>query len=122
MENLDRALILNVSNHPKAKWSDEQIHVAEENFGGIVDMPFPNVPPEMSSSDLDVLVKEYEQKIVATGLKHIHIAGEMTFLFRIINRLKRHNLHCFTSTTERHVRQEGDHKIATFKFVQFRDY
>lgn len=114
--------LLNLSNHPAATWTSKQIETAKQQYSEIVDMPFPNVSPMLSSEDLDKLVDEYEDKLMASNIKHVHIAGELNFVFRMVTRLKAKGVICITSTTERIAVVKDEKKTSTFRFVQFREY
>ena len=116
-------MLLNLSNHPSSNWPANQIDAAVTLFQEITDMPFPQISPEMTSPDLDLLVSEYEAKVIKTNLTAIHIMGELTFTIRLVNRLKAIGYRCIASTTERIVSEDGNgNKTSAFKFVQFRDY
>lgn len=41
-------MLVNLSNHPVSKWTPEQMQAALVEFGGVVDLPFPNIPPDVS--------------------------------------------------------------------------
>ena len=34
-------VFVNFSNHPSLRWSDEQLKVARQQYGEIIDVPFP---------------------------------------------------------------------------------
>jgi hypothetical protein len=116
-------MLLNLSNHPSAKWTGTQIGEAYLIYLNIEDLPFPQIPPTMNSTELDLLVEEYEAKIRKADPAAIHIMGELTFTFRLVTRLKEIGYRCIASTTERVVTEDGNGtKTSTFTFVQFRDY
>jgi len=48
--------------------------------------------------------------------------GEMTFSFRLVQKLKSAGILCIASTTERITEQIGDTKTSRFEFIQFRPY
>ena len=94
--------------------------------GEIVDIPFPNVDPLGDEEYIRNLCKEYEQKIkeIADGKEaSIHIMGEMTFSFSLINLLKSQGYSCVASTSKRMViEREVGKKEILFEFVRFRQY
>lgn len=114
--------LINLSNHPVVQWSQTQLATAQQQFGEVVDMPFPNIEPDLSSEQLDVLVDEYVKKVIETGSINVHIAGELNFVFRMVTKLKALEICCVTSTSKRIVTQQGNNKISEFNFVQFRKY
>ncbi len=115
-------ILINLSNHPSSGWSDAQKKTAEEAFGRIQDMPFPNIEPSLCSEDLDKIVQEYLNEIIRKKPLAVHIAGEAVFVFRMVSKLKEHNIKCISSTTRREVIEDGDTKMSVFKFVRFREY
>ena len=52
----------------------------------------------------------------------VHIMGEMTFTFAMVNALHKKGITCIASTTERISSEENGVKTSEFKFVQFRKY
>lgn len=117
-------MLLNLSNHPSSAWSAEQLRAATEQFGGVVDMPFPNIDPYATSEELRQLVAQYQQNITnLPNIKAVHLMGEMTFTYQLVNSLQAIDLPCYASTTERTVLEEADgRKTVQFQFVQFRQY
>jgi len=99
--------------------------MGEDFYGEIVDMKFPEVEPEASEEEIDSLVEEYASKIeqrTVTADVTVHVMGEMTFVYQLVNRLKGMGIRCVASTTVRDAVQEGDTKTSTFHFCKFREY
>ena len=124
-------LFINLSNHPSSKWSAKQIDAALKlsDNGPIIDMPFPNIDPEMSSDEINALSDEYVAKIINLAKEYetdyaiIHVMGEMTFTYSLVHNLNNNGYYCYASTTKRNViEKENGTKISTFEFVQFRRY
>lgn len=115
-------MLLNLSNHPSKFWPQNQSNLALEKYSEIQDLPFPQIDPELKGYDLDQLVEEYELKIRKINPTAVHIMGEMTFSFRLINKLKSIGFHCLASTTNRVVTEKDGIKTSTFEFITFRDY
>lgn len=116
-------MLLNLSNHPISSWQKEQLETAIEKYQSVEDLPFPQIPPDLEIPDLDLLVEEYLNKIRNINPASVHIMGELTFTYKLINRLKDIGIPCIASTTERIVTEDGNgNKTSTFKFVRFRDY
>ena len=82
-------MFVNLTNHPSERWSEEQREAAEE-YGKIVDIPFPNISPQADEEDLMQLVDEYYEKIQELNDNQIVvlIQGEMTFTYRMVEKLK----------------------------------
>jgi hypothetical protein len=115
-------MLLNLSNHPSSRWSPAQSQAAEETYGQVQDLPFPNIAPEASQSELKVLAEEYLEKIQAFSPTAVHIMGEMTFTYLLVDRLKAAGIPCVASTTHRIVEEQDGKKIVQFQFIQFRPY
>lgn len=119
-------MLINLSNHPSRKWQAQQMQAAVAQFGSVVDLPFPDVPPVASVSDIAQLADLYTEKVAAMASANeavVHVMGEMTFTYAMVCRLKAKCYRCVASTTERCVVEEQPgQKTVLFNFVQFRDY
>lgn len=116
-------MLLNLSNHPSSGWTTKQRQAALDEFGGIEDLSFPPISPHASLADVQELCRTYIKEISARKPQAVHIMGEQTFCFHLITRLRRKNIPCIASTTERLVQTLPDGKKLTgFSFVQFRSY
>jgi hypothetical protein len=115
-------MLLNLTNHPSIQWPEKQYNHALELYQKVVDLPFPQISPDLDSASLDMLVEEYELKIRHTAPSVVHIMGEMTFTFRLVQKLKSIGIPCIASTTARITEQIGEVKTSKFEFVQFREY
>lgn len=115
-------MLLNLTNHPHAQWPEKQRTWALETYSSIQDMPFPIIPPEWTPQEVLKFVEEYAEKIKALAPTGVHVMGEMTFCFALIQKLQQAQIPCIASTTRRLVSQSGDIKTSQFEFVQFRAY
>ena len=87
---------------------------------------FPNINPQFTTEQVQMLATDYVAKI----LTHypienltIHVMGELTFCFSVVQQLKEKGVRCVASTTERIVEETADNKKVTqFSFAQFREY
>lgn len=119
-------MFINISNHPSTGWKEEQTNDAQI-YGNIVDIPFPNIPPQMDTEEMKLIVDDYIRKIEVLTIGKtegmlIHVMGESVFSFMLVVFLLRKNYKVVASTTERIVSYEGDVKRTEFKFVRFREY
>ena len=115
--------LLNLSNHPSERWSEAQKSTAIEQYEAITDLPFPNIDPGLSNSELDELVNEYFDKVMATQPTAVHLMGEMTFTHALVQKLKAAGIPCVASTSQRLSEELPDGtKQVRFQFVQFRAY
>ena len=118
-------LFVNFSNHPSKYWDNKQ-RDASQNYGELFDMPFPQIDPNASDEDLQMLAQNCVNKIASLGDSKsitVHIMGEMTFAYMVVTRLKEMGIKCIASTTERKTTYNDDGtKLSEFSFVRFREY
>lgn len=120
-------MLINLTNHPSALWDDKQLQAADQ-YGECVDMPFPAIDAEGDEEYINQLTDEYLQKIIQIADKEeteitVHLMGEMTFTFSLVEKLKNIGISCISSTSERNTRDLGNgQKEIQFKFVKFRRY
>lgn len=117
-------MFINLTNHPSEKWSEEQLKAAQ-SYGKVVDLSFPIIEPTFTKEDVMFLVKECTETILGLkdGYTVVHVMGEMTFTYNLVNSLKDAGITCLASTTERNTVMTPDgKKISEFKFVKFREY
>jgi hypothetical protein len=113
-------MLLNLSNHPSSNWTEPQLTAAG---GKVEDLAFPQVAPDGDEAYIEQLVNDYYNKIITfQGITAVHIMGEMTFCYKLITKLKAHNIRCLASTTKRETVEENGIKISKFNFVRFREY
>ena len=119
-------MFINLSNHPSDKWSESQTVAANEQFGEIVDLPFPQIAPDATKADIAKIAQDYLTRVQQIELPNntaIHIMGEMTLTYQLVALLKDAGYHCYASTTVREVyEQEPGKKTVIFQFVNFREY
>ncbi|MBK9290668.1 MAG: hypothetical protein IPM52_03415 [Bacteroidetes bacterium] len=121
-------MLVNLSNHPFKYWPEEQRNAAMEQFGQVHDMPFPNVDPVADLAMVSHLAAEIVQQIL--DLKEnvnndsfaVHVMGELTINFQIVDLLRKSNIRCVASTTTRETVFTEEGKLSKFRFVRFRDY
>lgn len=121
-------MLLNLSNHPKNTWDKKQTETAENLYGEIIDVHFPAVDPEADENEIYELAKEYLEhckKFLSQSTDKnnaVHIMGEMTFCFTVVQLLKTEKIQCIASTSKRSVVQIENRKQIEFDFVKFREY
>ena len=123
-------MLINLSNHPSANWPSQQLDAAVRAFGNIMDLPFPDVDPSGNEEYIRELCEAYLQKIddicrdtgCSISTVTVHIMGEMTCTFAIVNALQKRGVTCVASTTERVSSVENGVRTSVFRFVQFRKY
>lgn len=129
-------MLINLTNHPFKHWSKEQKEAAVKQFGEVVDMKFPDIPADADENYVVKLAVEYGIQIEdildvfepegnKTQLYEdgIHLMGEMTFCYALIDYLGTEMPYFYASTTERKVHYDkAGNKVVDFKFVKFRQY
>lgn len=116
-------VFINHSNHPSTQWDDLQRRTAE-SYGPIVDIPFPSVPPESTTAEVQQLVEQYGNSIVEKSPTVVMVQGEFTYTYRLVEFLKERQIRVVAATSDRIVNtlDDGKTKQVTFNFVQFRDF
>lgn len=122
-------MLINLSNHPHSNWSAAQKKASSEQFGQVIDLPFPSIDPEADADTISILAEQFESKIQMfsstenSGVFGVHIMGELTFCFALVARLQMAGITCLASTTKRITIDNPDgSKISQFCFERFREY
>lgn len=118
-------MLINFSNHPSEYWGKKQLEAAR-GYGEIKEIPFPAVDPNASYDDIQAMTEYYVKEILAIAKNQhvtVHIMGEMTFTYLVVNQLKELGIECIASTSVRDAEVTSDgRKISDFQFVKFRRY
>jgi hypothetical protein len=122
-----RVVFLNLSNHPSAGWSPRQLAEAEALGGGVVDEPFPDVPPEADASQIREIGARLVSRIAARAPSAAMVQGEFTLAFYLVSELESRGIACYAATTRRVTETRtlpggAVEKTSRFEFVQFRRY
>lgn len=121
-------MFVNVSNHPSSLWDEKQLGAARV-YGEVVDVEFPQVPPEFDTNEIISLAEHYLQKIMELKKNSkdedfvVHVMGEFTFCFCLTRMLQRKGIKCVASTTTRETQKlEDGSTVSKFNFYRFREY
>lgn len=119
-------MLINCSNHPSHLWGAKQKEAASA-YGEVLDIPFPQVDPQLDEAGLRQIVGDYAARIEAIGADAVFLAGEFTFLFMLVDKLLKdgENVICACSRREtvEFLRADGaSEKKAVFVFERFRKY
>lgn len=112
----------NITNHPSAKWSADQLAAACELGGEVIDLPFPNVPPLATSQDVSATADVHASQVPdgAVGM----VSGEWTLTYALATRLRRRGIALYVACSDRRVvevvKDGKTEKTAVFEFVRFR--
>lgn len=120
-------MLINISNHPSKYWGERQLYMATELWGGVTDIPFPQVDPAWDKSAVIAIADDIVDELHSIYLRHstpsaFHIMGESVLCFHLISRLKAKGCCVVASTSNRNVEYNNDNKISHFEFVTFREY
>lgn len=74
-------MLLNLTNHPSANWDPGQLNAAKERWNTILDMPFPNVPPDFDEDQIIQSAEAIVKKAVQLHPDAVLCQGEMTMVF-----------------------------------------
>lgn len=125
-------MLLNLSNHPSKNdkgewiWSEEQLKAAHQ-YGEVIDMKFPVIPPEWGTDQVAECALEFFKKCKKEigGYKltsAVHLAGEPVFCFLLAQLLLKQGYTCLSATTQRKVVIKDNIKESKFDFGRFREY
>jgi hypothetical protein len=119
-------MFFNITNHPHEKWGERQLEEARRLGGEIVDIPFPNVPPELDTGELNDLaysvIKQVREKQDQGRQNVALVQGEHTLTFALVRLLLDIGVVPVAATSERRVTETPQGKVSVFEFCQFRRY
>lgn len=119
-------MFINFSNHPSYKWHGKQLEEAQK-YGQIIDVPFPQVDPEVNEADIEKLADEYFRRIFSYNPDIVMCSGEFSLTYAVVKRLLAQNIKCVCACTKRVAVEETESdgsitKVSNFEFVKFREY
>ena len=120
----------NISNHPSDQWSEEQKAAAQAIAPELLDIPFPAVPPEADTAQIEEMADRLIASLHSADLgvswefaKAAMVQGEHVLTTALIQRLQACGIPCYAATTQRVVEIDSEgRKVSTFRFVRFRAY
>lgn len=126
VDNSQKNIFVNCSNHPSNGWQDTQKNEAMK-YGEIIDVSFPNVDWNMNDEEIDALVEDTYNKIMLYKPTAVMCMGEFVTSFKIISKLKEHNVTVLASKTARVTKEVKDEngvttKMSLFDFKGFKEY
>jgi hypothetical protein len=122
-------VFVNFSNHPSEGWDAAQKQAAAALCGTdrIVDVPFPDVSPELGEADIRQLAKDCAAKIAAEQPAAVMCMGEFGLCYQVVSALKKRRIPVVYSCSEREsqerISEQGTvEKTSVFRFRGFRSY
>lgn len=120
-----KRVFVNHTNHPYAKWEDEQVQAAE-CYGTIIDVPFPDVDPWMDSDGVHTLAENTLEAILELNPLAVLCQGDFSYTYAMVNLLKEHDITVLAASSERIAEMVEDggiwKRVSIFRFVRFREY
>ncbi|MDD6658121.1 MAG: hypothetical protein PUE95_12655 [Lachnospiraceae bacterium] len=118
---------VNFSNHPSACWGEEQLKVAKQQYGDIIDISFPVLDPCMDEETIAKIGDECLDSILKWSPRAVMCQGEFTLTFYVVNRLINKGITCVSACSERSsvemMQEDGSvRKESLFLFRGFRKY
>jgi hypothetical protein len=120
--NLDRGVLINLTNHPKSAWEEAQQAAASALAECVQDLKFPAVPPDADEARVGEIAQACVAQIPA-GATHALVQGEFTLTAELVRRLQARGIVCLAATSAREVDEaEAGRRTTVFKFARFRRY
>ncbi len=119
-------MLINCTNHPYEIWT-KKLKEAAACYGEVVDLPFPQIDPRMTTAKLRELTREKADQIMAMHPEAVLLAGEYTFAFMLADRLLQDGVKVLCFSNRRQVtesrRPDGtNEKKSIFIFEAFGEY
>ncbi len=126
-------MLINFTNHPSEKWTDDQKNSAIRLYGEVRDMPFPTVPTSAGTPEVISMANEIIEKILAikeespgTEAFAVMVQGEFTLTYAVVRRLLDRKIKTVSAVSERNVIEQIENgevrKTVVFRFGGFREY
>ena len=120
-------VFVNFSNHPSLRWSDEQLKVARQQYGELIDVPFPTLNPCMNEKAIAEIGDDCIEKILKLSPCAVMCQGEFTLTYYVVKRLIDKGISCVSACSERSsfevLKEDGSVcKESLFSFSGFRKY
>lgn len=114
--------LFNISNHPSSGWSEEQ----KRGWDVIIDIPFPNTPPELSGEEVKKMVQEF-LKVSPEPMPgdYVFVAGDFSATYYMTSILQEKGVIFTWPSTQREttetIQPDGSvKKTAVYRFVRWR--
>jgi len=126
-------MLINFTNHPSEKWTEDQKNSAIELYGEVKELPFPAVPTSAGASEVSVMADGIIDKILAMREENpgaedfaVMVQGEFTLTYAVVRRLLARGIKTVSAVSERIVTEQVEsgvvRKTAVFRFAGFREY
>jgi hypothetical protein len=119
-------ILINISNHPSAKWSEEQ----KKGWDRILDIPFPQISPEWGEETVHQMSYDIREQVEGIKIEQgtrpfIMLQGEFSLCYLLYEKLRNGGYKIAIPTTSREVIEETTStgevvKKSIFRFVRWR--
>ena len=99
-------MLINCTNHPYEMWSEAQRSGAG-CFGGVLDFPFPQIDPRMTTEELRELAGKTAAQIGGMHPEAVLLAGEFSFTFMLADKLLTDGVRVVCSCSRRMTTETG---------------
>ena len=97
--------------------------LAAEEYGHVVDVPFPAVEPNMSEEEIKALADNCIASILSYNPEAVMCQGEFTLCHAVVDRLKEKDIPVVAACSQRNAIDLPDgRKASQFEFIRFRRY
>lgn len=120
-------MLINLTNHPVAGWSEEQRSEALRLWETVEDCPFPSVGAQWDDSRMKQCAESIAAAVTEKQPDAVLCQGEMTMTFLLVALLQKQGIPVYAATSERRAQEEllpdgSIRKSVVFCFVMFRKY
>lgn len=119
---MESSVFVNFSNHPSARWGEEQKAAAACYGQQLVDLPFPAVEAKVDEAAVSALAEQYVEQIMSYCPAAVLCQGEFCLTFLVVSALKAQGVTVLAACSERIVTEHEDKKEVVFRFEGFREY
>lgn len=115
--------LVNLTNHPQTEWSQSQKDWFVARYDLVVDIPFPQIDPGLSTEDIQQIADSFLPSILALQPDDLLVMGESTFMVAMIRLAQAVGLRVIATTSRRNVEILDDGRIIRrFEFVGTREF
>lgn len=121
-----KKVFVNCSNHPSKRWDEKQFKIAEQ-WGEVMDYPFPCVDATMTEWEVRELAEKCAEEILELNPAAVMCQGEFILTYRIVELLKEKEIPVLAACSERRTQEKilqngATEKVSRYEFVKFRRY
>lgn len=120
-------MLLNVTNHASSSWSSAQLQAAHQQYGPILDLPFPRIDAAMEDEKISQLASDYLNQIEQFENPTVLLQGEFVFTYRLICLLKSKGIRvvaCQSNIEREEFLDENQNTVkrTVYRFIRFLEY